>query len=96
MVKCFCRQSELSEFEFPWGPFSTGQCLAIQESRLFEHLLFLKFHLILDDNLMSEPNFGGPQKVDFLSTFFRFKFHLILGDSLMSEPKLEVPKKSTF
>ena len=61
MVKCFCRQSELSEFEFPWGPFSTGQCFAIQESRLFEHLLFLKFHLILGDNLVSEPKLEVPK-----------------------------------
>jgi len=31
MMKCFCRQSELSEFEFPWGPFSMGQRLQPKE-----------------------------------------------------------------
>jgi len=31
MMKCFCRQSKLSEFEFPWSPFSTGQRLQPKE-----------------------------------------------------------------
>ena len=44
MMKCFCRQSELSEFEFPWGPFpgpmQANRCPTAKESQTVSNTVY--------------------------------------------------------